>query len=285
MRRALAFLFLLALFAIWTFPHRRVVERVLSRHVGTLPVQVAMGDVTPSLWPLGYVISDVRLRGRGLTVTLDLVQIQIVFGSGFRARACGGTLDGTVSDTGRGAPGLLELRFDQIDPATCVEGTPIAVSGSFAGSLSLPARSGATSPGTRTAANGSLALTGTSGTISGYLPGNSDAATGTEPGKPIGSWEFVHVGLRARLEPKELLVEEASADAENVRWEVSDGRISFAASGRTRISAALKARPLDDTPRAKAVLGVLPRAGEDADGWRRYRISGTLDAPKVIGLK
>jgi len=70
-----------------------------------------------------------------------------------------------------------------------------------------------------------------------------------------------------------------------VHWEITAARLSPASGGRTRIALSFRARSADETPRAKAVLGMLPRATEAADGWRRYRVTGTLDAPKLVGLK
>ena len=246
-----------------------------------------MGAVRPALWPPGYTVSDVRLRSRDVSVSLDSVRLDLWFGSGAHARACGGTIDGTFSKAAAGKPGNLQVRFDALNPSSCVQGSPISITGAFGGQIQFEelGDGGGGSLLGRTAGRGSLAVEGTSGTLSGYLP-TAPSATGESQGaKPIGSWEFARIALHARLEHGEILVEDASADAEGVHWELSGGRLASGIAGRTRISAELKARTVDDTPRAKAMLGILPRAGEDAEGWRRYRISGTLDSPKIVGLK
>jgi hypothetical protein len=103
--------------------------------------------------------------------------------------------------------------------------------------------------------------------------------------QPIGSWEFTRASLRAHVEGAEVVIDDGSAEAEGLHWELSGGRLAPGLASRTRINVDLRARKVDDSPRAKAVLGLLPRAGEDANGWRRYRISGTLDAPRIVGLK
>jgi len=287
MRRALAFFLLLLVFVAWSFPHRRVVERLLNRRLEGVPVDVSMGDVRPVLWPPGYSVSDVRVRSQGVTVSLDSVRFDLWFGSGVRARACGGTLDGAISEPSRGKPGNLNVRFDHLDLSSCVQGAPISVSGAFGGQLELEGLGsghGSSLLG-RTADRGSLAVEGTNGTLAGYLPPAPTAAGGTDDAQPIGSWEFARVALHARLERGDILVQDASADAEGVHWEVSGGRLASGSAGRTRLAAELKAKAIDDTPRAKAMLGILPRAGQDDEGWRRYRISGTLDSPKLVGLK
>jgi hypothetical protein len=80
-------------------------------------------------------------------------------------------------------------------------------------------------------------------------------------------------------------VNRARARAEGVEWQVSKARVGPRTAGSARVSVDVRARRIDESPRSKAVLGLLPRAAEDAEGWRRYRVSGTLSAPKLIGLK
>jgi type II secretion system protein N len=287
MKRLLVFVVLLMAFVVWTFPHRRVVDRMLARRLEGIPVDVAMGGVRPTLWPPGYTLSDVSVRSRGVTISLNSAQIDLLFSSGVRAHACGGTLDGDFTEPSTGKPGNLRLRFNGVDLSSCVKGFPISVTGAFAGQLQLEGLG--SGPGGsllgRTAARGSLAIEGTSGTLSGYLPSAPNASGESDVAKPIGSWEFARVALHAHLERGEILVDDASADAEGVHWDVSAARLAPGNTGRTRLSAELKARAVDDTPRAKAMIGILPRAGVDAEGWRSYRISGTLDSPKIVGLK
>jgi type II secretion system protein N len=287
MKRTLVFVVLMLAFLVWTFPHRRVVERMLARRLEGVPVDVTMGDVHPALWPPGYTLSDVHIRSQGVTVSLDSAQIDVLFGSGVQARACGGTLHGVLSEPRGGKPGSLQMRFDGLNLSKCVQGSPISVTGAFGGELQLEqlgdGQGGALLG--RTAARGSLAAEGSGGTLSGYLPAVPGAIGDAGGAKPIGSWEFARVALHARLERGELLVEDAAADAEGVHWELSNGRLAPGAAGRTRLSAEIKARAVDDTPRAKAMLGILPRAGTDAEGWRNYRVTGSLDSPKIVGLK
>jgi len=122
--------------------------------------------------------------------------------------------------------------------------------------------------------------------LAGALPQPQTAGTQpATPVQPIGSWEFARASLRAHVEGPEVVIDDASAEAEGLHWELSAGRLTPGAASRTRINVDLRARKVDDSPRAKAVLGLLPRAGEDTNGWRRYRITGTLDAPRIVGLK
>jgi len=51
-----------------------------------------------------------------------------------------------------------------------------------------------------------------------------------------------------------------------------------------RIDLTFSAQAIDNSPRARAMLGIMPMAKSDAQGRRRYRIVGPLASPKVIGL-
>ena len=288
MKRAALFLTLLLIFALWTLPHRRIVEHVLAHRFGGVQADITLGDVSLCWWPPGYTLRDVRVRASGYTVVIESVDLQLLFGSAVRAHACGGSLTGAFASASRAAPGTITLRFEGLNPALCVEGSPVTVTGSFTGTLALASAAGGRGTGSVTATaleQGSLTLEGTDGSVSGYLPVTSDGAAVAETARPIGSWEFHHAELHARLQRGEVVFEDASADAEGVHWELSQGRLTPGLGGKPRVVADLRAHRVDDSPRAKAILGVLPRAGEDAEGWRRYRITGTLDAPRVIGLK
>jgi type II secretion system protein N len=280
MRRLGVFLLLLLAFLVWTFPHRRVVERIVQRRLSGLPVTVTMGHVVPQLWPPGYRIGDVVFEAIGAKVTLDAVELGLWPGSRLSAKACGGSADATTSGGG------LQMHFEDVDPSACINAS-VKLSGSFAGDLNLDGlgTGGAGSVLGRAARAGTLSLEGTSGTLSGYLPVAPGTPSADSMGKPIGTWEFQRAGLAARLDSGEVVVDEATAEAEGVRWELAQARLSQGPGSRTRVNAELRARRLDDSPRSKALLSLLPKATENAEGWRRYRISGTVDAPKVIGLK
>jgi hypothetical protein len=163
----------------------------------------------------------------------------------------------------------------------------LELSGSFQGNAAFEGLGAGAAGGVlgRTARTGTLEVEGVQGIVAGMLPQAPGSADRAIPPKPIGSWEFARAALRAHIEGPEVVVDGASAEAEGLHWEVSGARLAPGSGSRTRINVDIRARRLDDSPRAKAVIGLLPRASEDAQGWRRYRISGTLDAPKIVGLK
>ena len=290
MRRILLFVALLVVFVLWTFPHHEVVERLVTRRLAGAEVDVVLGRVSPRLWPLGYRIDDVVLRHGQYGMSLDEfgLGLGLLGPTDFRAQACGGSLEGRFAGGADDRRPHLLLRFSEIDPSRCIDLGSILLSGSFEGVVELAGlgRGQASSVVGRAVRAGSVVVAARSGNVSGHLP---RAGAGGDPvaaqGRPIGSWEFARADLRARIDDGDVIVENAIAEAEGVRWEVPAARVARASGARPRVTGELRARGIDDSPRAKAVLGLLPRATEADDGWRRYRVSGTLDSPKIVGLK
>jgi hypothetical protein len=180
------------------------------------------------------------------------------------------------------------LIFTDADPARCLDLADLRVSGTFGGELQLDGlgdivakESSASYPN-----SGRLVIEGKSGTVSGSLP-IAGMAPGKKPqsGTPIGEWTFTRAELNATLADGDVLLERAHADAEGVAWELTKGRAQLAPGRQVRINADLRVRRLDDSGRSKGILGMLPKSGEDPEGWRHYRLAGSLDAPRLIGLK
>jgi hypothetical protein len=182
----------------------------------------------------------------------------------------------------------LELIFTDADPARCLELAGLRVSGTFGGELRLDGLGEGSAKESRAPHrnSGRLVIEGKSGTVSGNLP-SAGTATGKKPqaGTPIGEWQFTRAELNATLSNGDLLLERAHADAEGVAWELTKGRAQLVPGRQVRINADLRVRRLDDSGRSKGILGMLPKSGEDSEGWRHYRLAGSLDAPRLIGLK
>ena len=58
-----------------------------------------------------------------------------------------------------------------------------------------------------------------------------------------------------------------------------------AAGGKGGLRVDFRARAATDGPRAKALLGLMPKAAVDTSGWRNYRVVGSLNAPRVVGVE
>ena len=288
MKRFALFAVLLVAFLVWTFPHKLLIERALDGRLQKAGLEVEIGAVRPSLWPIGYKLSDLSLSRGAYALSMDSLHVGFGPFSGVRveADACGGVVKGGefASEDGDG----LELAFRGIDPATCLKLDGIVLRGDFEGSFSVAGlgRNRAKNALGGGAHAGELRIAGTSGVVSGHLPAPSSSKPGQkqrEP-RPIGEWEFARARLDATLEEGDIVVRSADAEAEGVEWVLAGGRISRR-GGTMDVQAELRARKLDDTPRAKAVLALFPRASEKDDGWRTYRISGPVSAPQIIGMR
>lgn len=289
MTRILAFIALLAIFVVVTFPHRMIVERMLSARLANTGVEISIEEVSPRL-PLGYKLLGVDVGTDTYSTKLDEIRLGLGLFSRrlkFSAAGCGGELSGSIDRNKKGR--RLFVEFSQIDPSSCARLDSLVVGGTIDGKLELEGLGTGRRGGVlgRTAATGTLAMDAKAGTVSGHLPSRTPASSdGTPSGIPIGSWEYDNAHLEAHVDQgKDVVVDAFEAQAEGVDWRIASARLVGGQPGRVGINADMRARRLDDSGRSKAIIGLLPKAGENNDGWRRYRISGTLDAPKIIGLR
>jgi type II secretion system protein N len=289
MKRVLVFAALLVAFLLWTFPHDLVVRHLLASRLGGSGVVATVRDVHPRIWPLGYRLDELVLSQGGFRASIDSLRIGIGLTGGFRfsADACAGALSGTL-DRRRGQNGdatrVLDLRFDEVDPSTCLELVGPTVGGRFSGVLALEGLGKGTQAAPFARA-GLLTLEGREGSLSGYLPSaRPPKASGKrrEP-QPIGSWEFTRMHVDARLDSGRIVVTRGEAEAEGLQWETAAAKIDISRS-TPRIEVELRAKRLDDSARSKAILALLPKATEK-DGWRRYRIVGTTSSIQLAGIK
>jgi type II secretion system protein N len=289
MKRLAIFGVLLAVFLLWTFPHKAVVERMLAKQLSKSEIDVRVAGARPSLWPLGYRLRDVRFSRGEYAMAFDSIGIGMgLFGDlSVNAEACGGTMSG--SDREADDVRIVQLDFFGIDPGSCLELGGIDVAGTFDGTFELSGlgRGKPNSVVGRVARAGLLQISGSDGTISGHLPAPPPAKSGGKPKtpQPIGEWQFARLALNAVANDGEITVQSGSAEAEGVEWVLSRGRIASSQNGAVTITAELKARRVDDSPRSKAVLGLLPRATEKDDGWRTYKINGPVSQPQILGLR
>lgn len=289
MKRALPFTLLFLAFLVWTFPHGLLIESLLKNRLHELDVRVTTGSAGLT-WPPGYKVEELRISRIPYGLDIESVHIDLYFGGGlaFDADACGGTVRGRLKAEprdrtviARDGPGKrLEFLFNSVDPAACLELGTIDVAGKFDGELRLVGLGvgrGAAGP---IAENGRMILEARDGRVSGSFPHRD-----TSESVPIGEWQFQRLRAEVKLVRGDLIIERANARAEGVEWEVTGGRVGPATRETARVNVELRARPADESARAKAMLGLLPKAGADPQGWRRYRLTGTLAAPRFIGLK
>ena len=293
MKRLALFLVLVIAFAVWTFPHDLVIRRLLRTQFVGISDALAYHSVRPSVWPLGYRLRSVEFHNERMALTLD----EIVLGPGitngpwFSASACGGEMSGrtrrsTEQRGGNRKSYDLRVRFDHLDPSDCLNLGGIEISGDFSGDLVLNGLgTGSRQSLAALGKSGALTVSSPSGKIGGELPAVAAGAGSTARiARPIGQWNFSDADLRAAVHNGTVSFDESKAVAEGVEFVVDQSKLTNGPGNRMNIRGDFRARALDDSLRAKAVLGLLPKATEE-NSWRRYRVLGTLDAPRLIGLK
>ncbi len=292
MRKALVFIGLLLLFLIWTFPHEQLVRRLILPRAAALGVGLTFDDVSFG-FPFTYTLSGVEVTRGAYRVTLASTRLGFGLDGdvSLDINACGGELSGRLSreDSPQAGNALnLYVSFEGVNPGLCLDLGSLEVRGRFDGELQL---AGLATSGPRgralPAGSGALNLKSDSGKISGALPA-APARRGTtaqRPGFPLGEWTFSNLEAASTLQAGTVNISKLNMYVEGVEWRLTKGKLSPATSGETRLRCDLRARKVEDDARSKALLGLLPKAGEDRDGWRRYTLTGTLSAPKLVGLK
>ena len=289
MRRVVLFILLTMVFLVWTFPHKLVVERVTRRALAGFGVAVELDEVRVGWPPLArmsisvplYHVTGVRLSRDGYAMSLSSVYLSFGLRGGLdvEADACGGTWRARVKRGQR-----AELTFTNVDPSVCMTLGDLGLSGNFGGRVELRGigRGSPRQPLGTLARTAEFVLDGRDGTVSGRLPPSDP---GGREGRSLGEWEFSSLRLEARLDEEAMILEDTSARAQGIHWRVVRGRLAAGEDGRPALRVDFEARRADDTLRSKAVLALLPRATETATGWRRYRLSGSLARPALIGLE
>ena len=100
---------------------------------------------------------------------------------------------------------------------------------------------------------------------------------------PLGEWEFSELVLRATLSGGELSVEEGHTLTSGVRWELLGATLP-SSDARGGLKVDFRARQVEDNPRSRALIGLMPKTTVGADGWHNFRVVGSMNSPRVIGL-
>lgn len=270
MKRILAFVALLLIFAALNFPQEKLLARVLAGPLQTSGIAMTVGSAGFSL-PLRYAVEELHLQ-RGL-LRIEIADASVNLLRNVEASVCGGEVTGDLDGTS-----TLELEFRDIEPGQCARYGELRLDAPISGRLKLDGlgQTGVLLLGRE----GSLTLESPGGTLGGSLPRSGGSAA-----VELGDWDFGPVEISAVIENGEVKVEDGAGEISGVRFEVRRGRLWENEELAPELDIYLRARPAEAGARAKAVIGLLPRAEEDEQGWRLYRITGTLDAPQIIGLR
>ncbi|HXC52660.1 MAG TPA: hypothetical protein VN634_17385 [Candidatus Limnocylindrales bacterium] len=219
--------------------------------------------------------AGIRATGVGLDTGVGGVDIDsIYFGiwRDFNASACGGQIKGDV------ARDRLLLNLSKVDPSRCVRFGKMALESTLDGSMTL---SGVDllHPVFGRDSSAHIDVTSDGGIFRGVLP--HAGAGGAD--LPLGEWEFSELVLRATLTGGELSVEEGHTLTSGVKWELLGASLP-SSDARGGLKVDFRARQVDDNPRSRALIGLMPKSTVDAEGWHNYRVVGSMNAPRVIAV-
>lgn len=223
-------------------------------------------------FPAGLRATGLTIEGPGAGANIESLYVGLR--RDFDAEACGGRLSGSF--TGRS----VEVRLADVNPTGCLRTGKLSLDTPLSGSLTLsgvdlldPRSTGPT--------EGRLELNAPSGVFRGILEGAGREGADL----PLGEWEFQDLALKARLADGRLLVNEARTMTSGVELEVLSVELPGPGpGGKGGLRVDFRTRVAQDGPRAKALIGLLPKAAEDGSGWHNYRVVGSLSAPRLIGV-
>lgn len=236
------------------------------------PIEAAGAEL--SVDSLGLAL-PAGVRATGVSVVapdaaIEVESLYVGITRWFEAAACGGRLEGSF----RG--GTLSLEFRDIDPSRCLHVGRLELESNLDGALEIDgidvARLAESGPG-----GAHLDITSDGGTFGGVLVGAGQGGADL----PLGEWEFQQLVLHATLANGRIDVREGHAETSGVLWELLDVDLP-SRDRRSGLRIDFRTRQVEDTPRSRALVGLMPRATADASGWRNYRVVGTLASPRVV---
>jgi type II secretion system protein N len=221
-------------------------------------------------FPAGLRATGLTIEGPGADANVESLYVGLL--RDFDAEACGGRLWGTFTRHS------VDVRLAGVSPAGCVRIGKLSLDTPLSGSLNM---SGVhlLDPRSTAPVEGHLDLSAPSGVFRGILEGAGREGADL----PLGEWEFQDLSLKAHLADGKLLVDEGRTNTSGVEWEVLS--VDLPRPGdRGGLRVDFRARVAQDGPRAKALIGLMPKTAEDGSGWHNYRVVGSLSAPRLIGV-
>lgn len=221
--------------------------------------------------PMGLLATGLDLEGNGGGGDID--SLYVGAGRTFDAKACGGEVSGSFTAHS------LSLDLDRVNPALCLRIGKLSLETSLSGSVVVDAID-LLDPRPSRDTEGRIELSAPAGIFRGIL---EHAGRGGED-IPLGEWEFNDLVLKAHFSKGRLAIDEGRTSTSGVEWEVLSIELPGPGDARGGLRVDFRARAATDGPRAKALLGLMPKAAIDASGWRNYRVVGSLSAPRVVGV-
>lgn len=273
--RALLFLVAFAIAVLATAPLDRILLPLLREPLAAAGVALRIQDLRFAL-PAGVRASDVSLSSDKASLALDSIYLGIT--RSWDAEACGGRISGDI------ATKSLHLNLQSVDLSRCLRVGKMELETTLDGELfvegfELSNPSAFLNADSLSAVRGKVELTSTGGVFRGVIPGAGDGGSDL----PLGEWEFNDLVLSAQFADGGIEIQESHVMTSGVQWQVLSVELpSEDTRGGLRLD--FRARLANATPRARALLGLMPKATEGKGGWRNYRVVGNLSAPRVVGL-
>jgi hypothetical protein len=215
------------------------------------------------------------LRGTGIGIEtdgggIDIDSLYVGILRDIDATACGGTIRGRV---GRDE---ISLNLSRVDPSRCLRIGKLALESTLDGTVSLSGID-LLRPIIGRDTSAQIDVTSDGGIFRGVIP--HAGAGGTD--LPLGEWEFTDLVLKATLANGELTVDEGHTLTSGVEWELLGASLPSSDS-RGGLKVEFRAKQVEDNPRSRALIGLMPKTTPDASGWHNYRVVGSMNSPRVV---
>jgi hypothetical protein len=265
--RALLFLAVFAVAVLLMAPLESWVLEAVRPPLDAVGAELRIGSLRFAL-PAGIRASGVGIDSEAAGLAIDSLYVGIT--RAVDADACGGHITGRV---GRES---LVFDLDGVDPSQCLRVGKLSFESSLSGRLEVEGVD-LLSPRADAPVKARIDVTSSEGMFGGIL----EHAGRDGSDLPLGEWEFTDLVLHATLDRGEVDIEEGRALTSGVLWELLEARLP-AQGDRSGLRVDFRARQVEDTPRSRALIGLLPRGTADADGWRNFRVTGSLASPRVV---
>jgi type II secretion system protein N len=267
--RALLFFAVFVVAVLLMAPLERWVLDAVRPPLEAVGAELRIGSLRLAL-PAGIRASDVGIEAEAGGLDIDSLYVGIT--RAVEAEACGGKIRGHV---GRQS---LTFDLDGIDPSRCLRVGKLALESTLSGRVSVDGVD-LLEPRADAPMRARVDVTSSEGLFGGIL----EHAGRDGSDVPLGEWEFNDLVLHATFDRGQLDIEEGHATTSGVLWELVGAKLP-SGDDRSGLRVDFRARQVEDNPRSRALLGLLPKGTADAAGWRNFRVTGSLGSPRVVAV-
>ncbi len=250
-------------------PLERWLLPAIRRPLAEAGADLRVGSLRFAL-PAGLRATAVGVETEDAGIDIDSLYVGIT--RAFDAEACGGHIRGHVGSSS------VTIDLSSVDPSRCLRVGKLTLQSTLDGSLSIDGIE-LLKPQVSREASARIDVTSSGGMFGGILAGAGQGGSDL----PLGEWEFSDLVLHANFSAGELTVEEGHTLTSGVEWQLIGANLP-ATGGKGALRVDFRARQVEDTPRSRALIGLMPRVAEDKGGWHNYRVTGSLASPRVVAV-